>query len=105
MLWNQRHTCRIFPGTSPWNSHCSAATHTFFPAIPQPSPRPSPSIDSLLQLPAPGYPIQPKGGGVCSLASLFARIAERYAMILATSSRRRASCLATHSSAPARPCS
>ncbi len=77
MLWNQRHTCRIFPGVCPWNSHCSAATHAFFPAISLHSRRPSPPIDSLLPLPAPGYPIQPKGGEVCSLANLFARTAAR----------------------------
>lgn len=40
-----------------------------------------------------------------ALASLFARTAARQAVILATSSRSLASCLATQSSAPARPSS
>jgi hypothetical protein len=77
MLWNQRHTCRIFPGASPWNAHCSAAPQAFFPATSLPSQRPTPSIDGRLQLPAPGYPIQPKGGEVCSMANLFARTTAR----------------------------
>ncbi|HEP1206685.1 hypothetical protein E4420_13470 [Stenotrophomonas maltophilia] len=39
------------------------------------------------------------------MASLFARTASRNAVILPTYSRRRSSCLPTHNSATARPCS
>lgn len=57
----------------------------------------------LEPLPAAANYYQPNGGGMRSRANLFARTAARYAVILATSARRQASCLATQISVPARP--
>lgn len=51
------------------------------------------------------YPCQSNGVSVLPLVNLLPRRATRRRLISPTSARSRASCLATHVSAPAHPCS